>query len=161
MQNRYAGDVGDFGKIGMLRCIEKQGIKVGVNWYLVEDESHNQDGKHVGYLQDKKFVGLDEELRRALGSLILSNERSVNHLEKLNLLQTDMYYHDVLKPVGSAFRESRLNWHRNGLKAMSGAELVFLDPDNGLLPLLTLLGSNPLSGSRNTNSQALKRFKPF
>ncbi len=26
MQNRYAGDVGDFGKIGMLRCIEKCGI---------------------------------------------------------------------------------------------------------------------------------------
>ena len=59
MQNRYAGDVGDFGKIGMLRCIEQSGVKIGVNWYLVEDESHNQDGKHIGYIRDNKLVGLD------------------------------------------------------------------------------------------------------
>ena len=97
MQNRYAGDVGDFGKIGMLRCIEQSGITVGVNWYLVEDESHNLDGKHVEYLSDNKFVGLDEELRKALGSLIKNNNRSVHQLEKFKLLKSDMYYHEVLK----------------------------------------------------------------
>ena len=52
MQNRYACDVGDFGKIGMLRCLEKEKMRIGVNWYLVEDESHNNDGKHIGYLKD-------------------------------------------------------------------------------------------------------------
>ena len=48
MQDRYAGDVGDFGKLGMLRCIENSGLCVGVNWYLVGNESHNNDGKHIG-----------------------------------------------------------------------------------------------------------------
>lgn len=50
MQKRYAGDVGDFGKIGMLRCIEQCSVKIGVNWYLIEEESHNQEGNYIGYL---------------------------------------------------------------------------------------------------------------
>lgn len=141
MQNRYAGDVGDFGKIGMLRCIEQCGVKIGVNWYLVEDESHNQDGKHIGYLRDSKFVGLDEELRRALDSLIQDNDRSVKQLEKLRLLQSDMYYHEVLQAVNGAVRKNRGAWHKNGLKCLNDCELVFLDPDNGLLPQSVSCGS--------------------
>lgn len=134
MQNRYAGDVGDFGKIGMLRCIEQSGLTVGVNWYLVEDESHNLDGKHVGYLSDKKFLGLDEELCKALGTLISTHNRSVQHIEELNLLQSNKYYHEVLKPVPGSFKENRLIWHQNGLDSLCDCDLVFLDPDNGLLP---------------------------
>ena len=33
MQNRYAGDVGDFGKIGLLRQIKRSELDIGVNWY--------------------------------------------------------------------------------------------------------------------------------
>ena len=141
MQDRYAGDVGDFGKIGMLRRIEMCGVRIGVNWYLVEDESHNQDGKHVGYLQDCKFVGLDEELRKGLAYLIKDNNRSVHQLEELGLLQSNVYYHEVLKHVTGSFRENRYAWHTSGLRAMSDCELVFLDPDNGLLPQSVSEGS--------------------
>lgn len=141
MQNRYAGDVGDFGKLGMLRFIEKCGIKIGVNWYLVDDESHNQDGKHIGYLHDKKFIGLDEELRIALASFILDNTRSVSQIENLKLLQSNMYYHEVLKPTTTSFKENRHDWHQNALKSLHDCELVFLDPDNGLLPPSVSSGS--------------------
>ena len=141
MQNRYAGDVGDFGKIGMLRCIERCGVKIGVNWYLVEDENHNQDGKHIGYLRDKKFVGLDEELRRALTSIVIEDSRSVNQIENQKLLRSNVYYHEVLKPVNGLLRESRLQWHKNGLENLNDCELVFLDPDNGLLPRSVSRGS--------------------
>ena len=34
MQNRYAGDIGDFGKLGLLRTLYAAGFSVGVNWYL-------------------------------------------------------------------------------------------------------------------------------
>lgn len=134
MQNRYAGDVGDFGKFGMLRCMEQCGIRIGVNWYLVEDESHNQDGKHIGYLHNDKFDDLDDELHKALKSLIMNDSRSVNQLEELGLLQSNAYYHEMLKPVTGLFRESRSAWHEKGLKSLSDCELIFLDPDNGLLP---------------------------
>ena len=49
MQNRYAGDVGDFGKLGLLRGLTSSQLDIGVNWYLTPDESHNANGKHIGY----------------------------------------------------------------------------------------------------------------
>ena len=45
MQDRYTGDVGDLGKLGMLRCMEVSGLKVGINRYFVRDESRKNDGK--------------------------------------------------------------------------------------------------------------------
>jgi hypothetical protein len=38
MQNRYFGDVGDFGKYGMLRTIQNNRLKVGVNRLAIMDE---------------------------------------------------------------------------------------------------------------------------
>ena len=34
MQNRYTGDIGDFGKLGLLRVLQESGLTIGVNWYL-------------------------------------------------------------------------------------------------------------------------------
>ncbi|MGN1144419.1 MAG: hypothetical protein ACI4SU_07600 [Anaerovoracaceae bacterium] len=48
MQNRYTGDIGDFGKLGLLRQLSGAGFSIGVNWYLTPDESHNGDGRHIG-----------------------------------------------------------------------------------------------------------------
>ena len=64
MQDRYAGDVGDFGKLGMLRRIAATGLKVGVNWYLTfKPEEHvNEDGKHIGYIKDRAFAECDNAL---------------------------------------------------------------------------------------------------
>jgi len=134
MQDRYAGDVGDFGKIGMLRCIEKLGIKVGVNWYLVGDESHNNDGKHIGYQKDKKFLGCDDDLLCGLSNMIEKGKRSVAELEKLNLLSTGKYYHKRLIESEVRDKNNRIKWHQNALDAMQGCDLVFLDPDNGMIP---------------------------
>ena len=46
MQDRYAGDVGDFGKIGLLKCLQKHGFTIGVNWYRVRplDNEMNEEG---------------------------------------------------------------------------------------------------------------------
>ena len=38
MQNRYTGDIGDFGKLGLLRQLRQTGLSIGVNWYLTPDE---------------------------------------------------------------------------------------------------------------------------
>src|SRR6478672_5257600 len=50
MQNRYVGDIGDYLKLGILRALSP-GYRLGVAWWLFPDEGHNQDGRHVGYLQ--------------------------------------------------------------------------------------------------------------
>ena len=48
MQDRYFGDVGDFGKYGLLRVLcglwGGPNFKLGVVWYLFPDENHNADG---------------------------------------------------------------------------------------------------------------------
>ena len=52
MQNRYTGDIGDFGKLGLLRVLHSAGLSIGVNWYLTPDETHNGDGRHIAYYSD-------------------------------------------------------------------------------------------------------------
>ena len=53
VQNRYAGDVGDYVKFGLLRALtdadDEPALSLGVMWYLTADEDHNQDGKHISY----------------------------------------------------------------------------------------------------------------
>ena len=142
MQDRYAGDVGDFGKFGMLRCIENAGLRVGVNWYLVGDESHNNDGKHIGYLADDKYRGCDDTLLASLNGMLGRNIRSVSELERLDLLRTRKYYHERLVEPRLQRGTSRSKWHQSGLAAMSGCDFVFLDPDNGLLPKSVALSND-------------------
>ena len=38
LKNQYFGDVGDYGKYGLLRHIANNGIKIAVNWYLTRQE---------------------------------------------------------------------------------------------------------------------------
>lgn len=130
MQDRYAGDVGDFGKIGMLRQIAQTGLTIGVNWYLVSDEMHNDDGKHTGYLNDPRFDGCDDPLRDTLSSVV-HDKRSVKALKVKKLIPRVCCYRKSLKFPHRQF--SREKWHRKALRKMKDCDIVFLDPDNGVL----------------------------
>ena len=62
MQDKYTGDVGDFGKYGLLKTIvaeSKGNIRLGVNWYYVtREEVSNGDGNRVSYLgKESKALG--------------------------------------------------------------------------------------------------------
>lgn len=142
MQDRYAGDVGDFGKLGMLRKIGETGLKIGVNWYLTyKPEEHiNEDGKHIGYLNNSEFKGCDDELLGAL-RIIASGKRSVAALEQAKLIPGALFYSEILKP-GSDPRFFRTTWHLNAKSALADAEIIFCDPDNGLLVKSVSLGSS-------------------
>lgn len=133
MQDRYAGDIGDFGKIALLQALQAHGMKIGVNWYRVEPLASEmqpdgtfkaQDGKHV-----KIPVNLQkghENLAEALHGIIDRNERSVEVIEELNLIPGVVYHHDYLTV------ENRTEWNQKALETLESATLVFLDPDNGL-----------------------------
>ena len=139
MQNRYAGDVGDFSKFGLLRQIGIKGLVVGVNWYLVADEAHNNDGKHIGFLTDKRYDDCDDELRDSLHSVV-KHERSVFMLEKQQLIHNAVYFSEQLyPPMTNDF--SRNDWHKQAMKRFSSANIVFLDPDNGILVKSTSMKS--------------------
>jgi hypothetical protein len=132
MQNRYAGDVGDFIKLGLIRHLAAADLSFGVNWYLTPDEAHNADGKHVAYVepdnrQHASLKACDPDLMERVGRVV-AGSRSVQALEDSGSL-----------PVGAlTFGEvldrsvNRQAWHKRALSALVSADAVFVDPDNGL-----------------------------
>ena len=49
MKNQYVGDIGDFGKVLILKHLSGLGLRVGVNWLLTEVDG-TDDGKHRDYV---------------------------------------------------------------------------------------------------------------
>lgn len=133
MQDRYLGDVGDFGKFGILGQIASIGLKISINWYLAykPEEHTNDDGKHIGYLNNKSFQECDEELFKLLQRIVESN-RSIAVLEEAKLVPNAQYYSVILRP-GSDQSFSRNIWYKNSLKVLADSDIIFCDPDNGLL----------------------------
>ncbi|MDP7619542.1 MAG: hypothetical protein QF652_04775 [Dehalococcoidia bacterium] len=151
MQNRYVGDVGDFGTYGLLRAVvgAQPGaigtrLRLGVHWCLVPDETHNDDGKHIDYLARSKenltrFRVCDPQLFDRLGA-VLSRGRKVANVEQGDVLPADTRYFN--RPLsfqdlhGRPSREARLSrraeWSEAAVRELRQCEVVFLDPDNGL-----------------------------
>lgn len=143
MQDRYAGDVGDFGKFSLLRTVfSDTDDKIGVVWYKFPDESHNFDGRHTDYLTNNNCKNCDRELVEKLSHVVASN-RTISKLESLQLLpENTLYYHSELnfhvkyssqtKLDKTARKYERLKWLSNAVKSVSDCNVTFLDPDNGL-----------------------------
>ena len=135
MQDRYTGDIGDFGKLGLLRQLASTGLSIGINWYRTPDETHNSDGLHIGYLQKEQFRACDPDLWSALGRIVSSGKREIAVLEQSSVL-TATYFGRLLHSSsgGKTARQAvRMDWHRQALQVLHGCDIVFVDPDNGLM----------------------------
>ncbi|MBR5284718.1 MAG: hypothetical protein IKU27_06705, partial [Clostridia bacterium] len=135
MQDRYAGDIGDFGKLGLLKNLICEGFHIGVNWYKTEPPKSeiNKDGTFVQadgkHKIKEKYFPCDPKLAEVLLHISEHEGRSVSMIQNANLLDEGMAeYYDVPVPV-----KDRNQWHRNALKELKNSDIVFLDPDNGLL----------------------------
>jgi hypothetical protein len=148
MQDRYAGDVGDFGKFGLLRHLcgetaqnEHPRLKPGVIWYRVADETHNGDGRHISYLKrsakrvkdksgkddnDPRFRDCDAHLYDALKKMVFRDQnRTIEGLEGAQLLPGAVYWSKEIAAL-------RSNWFDGALHKTANCDLVFVDPDNGV-----------------------------
>jgi len=149
MQNKYVGDVGDFGKYGLLRHLAA-GLRLGVVWYLVPDEQDNNDGRHLRYLNLaraacalyalapcapvaenrnlRRFRSCDPVLYDCLRDLVTRGRRAVDEIAAAGILPAGTVFVDehVAEPAG------RERWLARALHATSACNLVFIDPDNGL-----------------------------
>jgi hypothetical protein len=132
MQDRYVGNVVDFGKLALLRCL-KEGRRLAVCWYLTGGESgSNQDGKSFDYLaRPDEFRHLAPEIFDTLMNIVegtRAGTRGVMALEASGLL-ADALFHRTEVPRSLSLR---LKWSEQLVQAVSDADLVFLDPDNGI-----------------------------
>jgi len=143
VQDRYFGDIGDFAKYGLLRAVAagEPPLRLGVLWYLVPDESHTKDGRHIEYLDRTpenlaRFRACDPELYDKLGGLVRAGRRSVSAVPEHALLPPGTIYHDTpldYSTVPHVERAAlRARWLTGALDVAGGADVVFLDPDNGL-----------------------------
>ena len=134
MQNRYAGDIGDYIKFALLRHLSV-GKELGVAWYLFPDEGHNDDGKHTSYLSDpENWRHLDPALFDAFAKIV-SSGRSIEALQRSKVL-TATYVNVPLTSADmptSKRSEFRTQWFKNTIQKLDKCNLVFADPDNGIV----------------------------
>ena len=160
MQNRYVGDVGDFGKYGLLRSIcgfnggyfHEQPLNLGVVWYLYPDESHDSDGKYTGYLacNSKNHAGFricDPDLYDVLQRLVDENDRHVAAVRDSGILPSGtMYFEPDMsysrRQPRTVRQATRDNWLQSALETTTDADLIFVDPDNGLSETVDPLRKN-------------------
>lgn len=128
MQDNYIGDIGDYGKYGLLRMIDSNKVSLAINWYKVMPKKigKQDDGKYITYLSAPQiYRQYDPTLFEALHKIVcIEQDRSIERIERENLFSAQ--YHS--QQIGC----DRLQWHQNALLQTDDAEIVFLDPDNGL-----------------------------
>ena len=149
MQDRYAGDLGDFLKFGLLGRLappDSPWPRLGVIWYRTADEAHNADGKHIAYLTPgHRSAGLlrqlDPDLYDRLARVVSAGQRSTAALASAGVLGAQTrFFGDLLDladlPVTAreARQARRRSWAQQALAATSDCDLIFADPDNGIRP---------------------------
>ena len=129
MKDQYFGDVNDYRKYGLLRAlIRSSGLRLLVSWMLTPDDG-SSDGEFRRYLQEpRSFRACDPVLFDALAELTSGSTRAVSLIEASGLLPRATFFRDLVPDdrLGRALFGSRL------VAASADAELVFLDPDNGI-----------------------------
>jgi hypothetical protein len=135
VQNRYVGDIGDYMKLAVLRALSP-GRSLGVAWWLFPDESHNKDGRHLSYLdQPKAWRAYDQPLFDALAAIRAGGQRDVSRLEAL--LPDALFARELIPSDIRPFSyrpEARYRWFRRTREQLQHADLLFVDPDNGIAP---------------------------
>ena len=100
------------------------------------------DGGFIDYLKEKneqKYLKYDQDIFGTLKEMVLPGpvNREVKQFELKNAISGAIYYHKELnlrdlKTVAER-KAHRDEWHRKALITCEEADLVFLDPDNGLM----------------------------
>lgn len=149
MQDRFVGDIGDFGKYGLLRALtgihpalpEDDRLSLGVVWYRNEGAKGGpNEGQNVGYLFDPQsaplFNDLDPDLFSGLKNIVC-NKRNLEAIEASNILGKSereiVFYRECIPNE----RSKRGIWFENALDRVSEKNVIFLDPDTGIIPKST------------------------
>ena len=127
MQDAYVGDIGDYGKYGLLRAVNGTDLRLAVNWYKVVPRGPQKqlDGRYVNYLDSpEQFRHYDSDLFDELRKIVNQNERTLSRVETSGLVRADFFSDELCG--------ERKAWHKRAMEKTKNADIVFLDPDNGL-----------------------------
>jgi hypothetical protein len=125
VRDQYAGDVSDVLKFAFLRALAGSDRTLGVAWYYASGDDGRVDGRHLEWRDEPAWHQLDAQLNTALST---PSERSIAALERASIWPEATVFQR--EPVPS--RLHRSVWKMQMRDALDSANLVFLDPDNGL-----------------------------
>jgi hypothetical protein len=137
MQNRYAGDVGDFSKFYLIEKLSEPDLRPAVVWYLNIAQEANSDGNRIKFDRLRKC---QPALHDKLVGISTCGNRSVGLLQTSGVCSPRTLFFDEPLPIPTASsdwiaaRDARDAWSRSAFEAIARADLIFLDPDNGLAP---------------------------
>lgn len=135
MQNRYVGDIGDYVKYAILRALSPD-QRLGVIWWLFQDENHNKDGSHRKYLErPNEWRHFDSELFDELARINGRKEYDVRAIENSAVLKNAVFVSDLVPCSCLPYPErpqKRNQWLRRAKETVVNCDLLFLDPDNGV-----------------------------
>ena len=133
MQDKYAGDIGDFGKFVFLHALHRAyggRLRLGINWYrTTRPERSSNDGRHVSYLDQAhpnkdSFRLCDPEIYDSLARIVRGT-RSVNALEKHHLAPAGTIFYSAPIPFGHVRQHLKVSareaWFRDSLTRLRGS----------------------------------------
>lgn len=127
MKDQYFGDINDYFKYGLLRCFSESGLSIGVCWMLTPSDGRS-DGRKIQYLTNgERWRDYDPKLFDGLAEAVRRN-RAVRQIHKAQILPNCLFCDDIV-PDSQSLRD---RWWTLVLKKLSGVDLLFLDPDNGI-----------------------------
>ena len=134
MKNQYVGDIGDYGKYALLQAFVNADVNVGVNWYLTDNDESN-DGKFINYLSEERMRRYNPEIFDELKKIADRKDKSVKNIQTSGILSGVIFYDTKIEISGTPKeRENfRCKWFEESLSILKDTNLIFMDPDNGLL----------------------------
>ena len=128
MQDNYIGDIGDYGKYGLLREVCAAAMSLSINWYKVVPTKvgKQDDGKYTSYLSmPQSYREYDPAMFDSLHKIVMKEQnRKIERIEQESLFPASFF--------SEPLRADRKTWHNQALSQTQNARVVFLDPDNGL-----------------------------
>ena len=155
VQDRYVGDIGDFGKYALLNALAGHDLRLGVHWYLNADQEDNSDGKFVNY---RHLRDCDPNLYDSLQHLVATGTRSVEAVAQSGVLPPSTIYFSsrISSRLVRGREQRRAAWNLDALASLKDADLIFADPDNGLA--LTDRSLISVSAAKYVGAEEIARF---
>jgi len=132
MQERRFGSIGDLIKLAFLRHLQED-RRLAVCWYLTGQRAKRPlSEKHFAYLKRPgEFRNLAPEIFDTLKSIIESSTMGLSYITALEAsgVLKDALFHCEKVPRRFTLRQS---WTTSLVDSVVEANLIFLDPDNGI-----------------------------
>ncbi len=137
MKNQYVCDIGDYGKYGLLRFLAQHGFRIGVNWYLTDNDG-SSDGNKTAYLEkdsERNYDPVVYDSLRAIAERSGQMDRTVQMIQEAGLIPNAIFFDkplntDQTSPMKRAW--NRRSWFEYSKRSFRAVDLVFADPDNGI-----------------------------